>query len=382
MRTPTRPVLFDAALLAVVALGPIACSDAADPSAISGVAGDAGMSRPAPAAGATFELTSPVFGLATHPDGSLVAAETLRGVTQIRKGAVGLLAELGGVSDVAAIGSGAMAITGEPLDPAFAANAQKLFRVTQGGIQPIADLHAFEVAVNPDQVWNPGAPHSNPFGIARLQGRTVLVADAAANSIVIVDENGTVDWVAVLTPRPTPTAPFKTWLGCAPGDPRPPCNLPMEIPAQPVATAVAVGPDGAYYAGELTGFPGAPGFARVWRIAPGSLHVICPGVACTLVADGFTSIMDLAFGRDGTLYVAEFDAAGWLAVEILSGFPLAPVEGGRVKACDVATGSCTVIADGLALTTALTAGKDGTIWVAENSVIPFGTATVRAVAHE
>lgn len=60
--------------------------------------------------------------------------------------------------------------------------------------------------------------------------------------------------------------------------------------------------------GELKDFPAPTGKSRVWRIAPGTLHAEC-GVSpsCAVVADGFTSIIDLAFGPDGTLYVVVFD---------------------------------------------------------------------------
>ena len=47
------------------------------------------------------------------------------------------------------------------------------------------------------------------------------------------------------------------------------------IPVQPVATSVAIGPDGAYYVGELKGFPAPTGESRVWRIEPGSRNVRC-----------------------------------------------------------------------------------------------------------
>jgi hypothetical protein len=346
--------------------------------------GEGAMSRggpPAPPPGASFEFASPVFGLGTAPDGSLLAAAILDGVREIRKGTADLVAPLAGVTDVAAIGRGnLLAITSEPVDPRFAENAQKLFRISQGNIREIADLYAFEIAVNPDQIWNPLPPESNPFGLALLAGGTALVADAAGNSILVVDEEGSVDWVAVLTPRPASTDYLKELAGCQPGDAFFPCILPPVMNAQPVPTSVAVGPDGAYHVGELTGFPRTPGLARVWRIEPGSRHVLCPSPACTLVADGLTSIMDLAFGRDGTLYVVEYDAAGWFAVDFVSGgFPLRPVDGGRVKACNVGTGSCTIVAQGLALPTAVTPGKDGTVWVAENATIPFGAATVRPI---
>jgi hypothetical protein len=34
-----------------------------------------------------------------------------------------------------------------------------------------------------------------------------------------------------------------------------------------------------------------------------------------VVADGFTSIVDLTFGPDGTLYDVELDEASWAALE-------------------------------------------------------------------
>jgi len=327
------------------------------------------------------ELTSPVFALATNPDGSLVAAETAVGVTELRMGAADLVASLPGVSGVAPVGRGNLfAVTGAAQDPSSEPDEKKLFRVSRGSSRLIADLGAFEETVNPDQVWNTGAPDSNPFNVAHLNGASVLVADAAGNDILHVDGRGNVDWVAVLTPHLVPTANFKSLLGCGGPASPPECALPDEIPAQPVATSVAVGPDGAYYAGELTGFPGEPGFSRIWRIEPGSMNVLCPSAACTMVADGLTSIVDLAFGPDGTLYVVELDAASWLAVELAAGpGGLTPVAGGRIKACDVATGTCGTILDGLSLPSAITVGTDGVPYFVQNTAIPFGTATISSI---
>lgn len=138
-----------------------------------------------------------------------------------------------------------------------------------------------------------------------------------------------------------------------------------------MATSITIGPDGAYYAGELTGFPAAPGNARVWRIASGSRHVPCPSGACSLVAGDFTSIMSLAFGPGGTLNVAEFDEDGWLGVEVNSdGGPLTPSAGGTANACDVSTSSRSVLADGLSLPSAVAVGGNGDVWIAENESIP------------
>jgi hypothetical protein len=65
------------------------------------------------------------------------------------------------------------------------------------------------------------------------------------------------------------------------------------IPMHFVPTTVARGPDGAFYVGQLTGFPFPVGGARVWRVEPGS--------APTVYASGFTNIIDIAFDRRGRL---------------------------------------------------------------------------------
>ncbi|MBK6489811.1 MAG: ScyD/ScyE family protein [Gemmatimonadetes bacterium] len=345
---------------------------------------DAGPAAPAaetdPSLARTFDaatLAAPVFDLAATSNGTLLAAELFVGVTELRGGQSRPVGALAGVTGIAPLaGSDFLALTGEAFDPSQAATERKLFRVSRGNIRQIADLGAFENAVNPDQSWNPLPPESNPFNIARLGGPNVLVADAAANDIVIVEGEGAVDWVAVLTPQVVSTGHFKELIGC-PRSGAPECAMPPAIPAQPVATSIAVGPDGNYYAGELTGFPAAPRTSRIWRIAAGSRHVLCPSSDCTLVTSGLTSIVDLEFGPDGTLYVAELDADTWLGVEVNSGGgPLVPSKGGRVKACNVMTGACTVVASGLSLPSAIAVDAAGGLWVAENSSIP-GTATVR-----
>ena len=69
---------------------------------------------------------------------------------------------------------------------------------------------------------------------------------------------------------------------------------------------MAVGPDGAYYVGQLTGFPFPPGGASVFRIVPGEEPTGDTALwQGRLYASGFTNIIDVAFGPDGTLYVLE-----------------------------------------------------------------------------
>ena len=209
--------------------------------------------------------------------------------------------------------------------------------------------------------------------MAVLSGGEALVADAAANALLTVDPSGRVDWVATLPSQLVSTDDIKNLVGC----PTPPpqftfvCGLPAILPAQPVATSVAIGSDGAYYVGELKGFPAPRGMSRVWRIEPGTRHAACgTSPACTIVADGFTSIVDLAFGPNGTLYVVELDEATWFAVA--DGFPLL---GGTVNACDLSSGTCTELAAGLPMPIAAAVDRRGTVYAAIQALVP-GLASV------
>ena len=76
----------------------------------------------------------------------------------------------------------------------------------------------------------------------------------------------------------------------------------VSIPVQSVPTSVVVGPDGAYYVGQLTGGPFPIGGASVFRVVPGEDP--------TIYATGFTNIIDLGFGPDGTPSVQRTTRAG------------------------------------------------------------------------
>ena len=186
------------------------------------------------------------------------------------------------------------------------------------------------------------------------------MADAAGNSLLSARTNGPIEVVAVFTP-PVVGGGSST----DPGDWIPLFQLPdgTDCYVQPVPTSIAVGPDGAYYVGELTGFPATPGLSRVWRIDPGARNVSCPSVACQVVVSGLTSVIDVEFGPDGGLYVVEYDAKGWLA-------GLGSPGDGTVKRCDVGSGDCSVVADGLVLPGAITFDTSGTAWIVENTFAP------------
>jgi hypothetical protein len=132
----------------------------------------------------------------------------------------------------------------------------------------IADVSAYETTANPA-----GGPiDSNPFGVIAEPGGRV-VTDAGGNDLLRIAANGTISTIATFPSRPARST-------------------------DAVPTGLTVGPDGAYYVGELTGAPFTAGAARVYRVVPGS--------APEIFRDNFKTILDLSFGPDGSLYVVEF----------------------------------------------------------------------------
>ena len=169
------------------------------------------------------------------------------------------------------------------LGPAFGL----LYKVSRfGHLRTVADITAYEAANNPDQ----GERDSNPNSVTSKWGR-IFVVDAGGNSLLRVHRSGKIYTVAVFPVRLLPAPPG---LG-----------LPDEVEVQAVPTNVIVGPDGALYISQLTGFPFIPGTARIYRVVPGSEPEI--------YADGLTNVTDLAFDRHGNLYVVEIAANGLLS---------------------------------------------------------------------
>jgi len=275
-----------------------------------------------------------LFGLNVGQNGQLLVADSVPGPgggpTRLdpESGETTLIAPLPNVTDVIQVGQREyMALTGggEP-----GTGAATLYNIKNGDVKAVADLGKFEADHDPDGA----GVDSNPYHFAKLSRNKMLVADAAGNDILIVDKDGNIDWVAVLPKHEIPTQPVKDAAGCPAGPPDI-CGLPETFAADAVATSVAVGPDGAIYAAELTGFPATPGFSRVWRIEPDARHVTCGSDddSCTLVeTPPFTSIVDMTFGKDGTAYVVELDEASWLAAEGGQG------AGGTVNACKLHNG--------------------------------------------
>jgi hypothetical protein len=308
------------------------------------------------------EFTGPVFGLAVTPKGDILAADTGAGIVNIdSKNGKNHFPAVPGITDIAPIGNGSLWVTRGGAE-GLTDEGQALLRVSHGKVKEIANLWEFESNNNPqtDDV------RSNPFDVHSLGGEAALVADAAANDLLHVDRKGNVEAMAVFPTRPVSLVSLKAALGC-PVSGALPCFLPDFFPAQAVPTSIAVGPDGYYYVGELRGFPGPLDQSRIWRVAPWASWADC-GVSadCEVVFDGgFTSIIDIAFGPEGLLYVVEFDENGWFAAEVLH-LPA----GGTVNACDVDTLQCVEVATGIPFVTAITFDKKGRLWATENAIIP------------
>ena len=313
-----------------------------------------------------YTFTGPVFGLATAPSGALVVADAGDGVVVLRKSGH-VIAKLPNVTDVAPIGLSSMwAITGG----GDQSSDGKLYRISKGRKAVWGDLAAFEARVNPDG----GEVDSNPFDVARLTGGKALIADAGANALVISTRKGRLDWVATLPDELVSTEWIKGIAGCpdAPAEFAFVCGLPDQVPAQAVATSIAIGPDGAWYVGELKGFPAPPGTSKVWRIERGTRHAACgTSDRCSVVLDGLTSVVDLAFTRSGKLDVVELDEGGFLPIELGM-----PGLGGTIDRCDVRAGTCEVLAGGLNQPIAV-AEKGAKTYAVINALVPGGAQVIR-----
>jgi len=256
----------------------------------------------------------------------------------------GIAAASGGVQDVDFQGMGNAYVTiGMGLDPTLrsqyfgpvAQNYARLARFNPSGKFSLdADAGAYEAATNPDG----GALDTNPYGILALPGK-VVYTDAGGNSLNQVTANGRITTLAafprVARPGPGPTS------------------------VQAVPTSVTLGPDGYYYVGVLTGGPFTVGIASVYRVPPtGGV----PEVAYT----GFTNIIDVTFGPDGSLYVLEI------------AHPIPNFAGGRLVRI-APDGTRTVIVSGSPLFApgGVAVGSDGALYVTNNSISPTDGSVLR-----
>lgn len=219
-----------------------------------------------------------------------------------------------------------------------------------GAATPHADLLAYE------RDRNPGAAviASNAYAIVRSPDGDSIVSDAAMNTLLRVTPSGDVSILAKLEGRIVELPPeLREEDG------------PSEIPMDTVPTGLAIGPEGAYYVGELTGYPFPVGEARIWRISPS-------GEAETY-ADGFTNVIDVAFDGSGRLYVLEMLSRGLLQLD-----PADPatMRGTLVRIEEDGTRT-TIASDRLVFPTGLAIGPDDAIYVSNQGAAPGMGEVVR-----
>lgn len=245
---------------------------------------------------------------------------------------------------VVLIGLGADPALRDPGGPLgeFGMEFGQLALVDGGGWMNIVDVAAYEASDNPDG----GPPDSNPFAILATDDGFVL-ADAGGNDLLHIDGTGVISTLAVF-PEMLVDDPFGGG---------------GQIPMQAVPTSVVMGPDGAYYIGQLTGFPFPPGGASVFRLEAGG--------EAEVYATGFTNILGLDFDAAGNLYVLEMAMNS-----LLSDDPT----GALVRVTP--TRDQTIVTSDLFLPTGLVIGDDGYAYISNGGILAGGGSIVRILVEE
>lgn len=227
-----------------------------------------------------------------------------------------------------------------------------------------ADIGAYEAAQNPDG----NAIDSNAYGLLvdngerqdedflglydeikskggdtgdndDENGNSTVLTDAGGNDLLSVASNRRISTLAVFPNRPVP----------GPGG--------STVQMQAVPTTVIRGRDGRYLVGQLTGFPFPVGGANIYRVP-------ARGGTPQVYLSGFTCIIDIAFGRDGSLYVLEIAKNGLLGA---LGPPF-DFTGALIRVAP--NGTRTELAPGTLIAPGgIAIGRDGAIYVTNKSVL-------------
>jgi hypothetical protein len=231
----------------------------------------------------------------------------------------------------------------------------RLLRVSHRGTwKAFADVGDFDytwAGENKNQDWAPAGqfPDANPYAVLSLPGHQ-YIADAGANTIDKVTEDGSVRIVAYVPNPLLPLGPSGTLVPVS----------------DSVPTCVALGPDGFLYVGTLafganfaTGTPTPE--SMVYRIDPHSTDIFIGDA--DVWASGFHPITGCGFSR-GAFYVTEF---------VIGALGKSPGDVIRVELNpDGSPGARTTLAGGGALIApnGFAAGPDGAVYVSNFSTFP------------
>jgi len=252
--------------------------------------------------------------------------------------------------------------------------------------RPVVDIAAFETGGGPDG----GVAESDPYGLMAeprrhrdghhdgldgedddhrrghhhdddddeadegIRGSDVVV-DASGNSLLRVNTDGEISLLAVFPSRST-----------TPPRPLVPGAL---MPTDSVPTSVVVGPDGAYYVGELVGIPFMGALrdkSNVYRVAPGQ-DPYHPKVFLDGHLTGFNAIIDIAF-KGSDLYILQHWTLAPTTLAMAPGRLVRVACGGRPLVCDGL--HPTTVLDGLDGPTAIAFGPDGALYLSNKGASP------------
>ncbi|MEH2036731.1 ScyD/ScyE family protein [Nostoc sp.] len=219
-----------------------------------------------------------------------------------------------------------------------------------GSLNSIFDFAKNEITKNPDK----GDVVTNPYDLA-ISGDNAYVVDGGGNTAYKIKLDGSKSDAIAIPKNTISKSDLPPGLQLPPG-------LLEELPGgkiaiQSVPTGGAIGPDGALYVGEYTGFPYPEGKSRIFRIGD--------DLKPEVFLDGFTHITDLTFDEKGDLLVLQFSDTSQLGGDITN-LPgsLIQVAPDGTRTTLVAAGQGLDSADGIDI------GPDGKIYITNRGVGP------------
>jgi len=277
--------------------------------------------KPAPTPVVKSSALAAPFNLEVTHHSVLVADGGLNLVGKLKRdGSIKTIAaDQPGASGVALSRNGhRLAFTTTESDPETFENTASGLNIWSKGSRIYADTHAFETKYNPDQFYsygvkNPskcvsdaltakgfpvsykGGVDSHAYSVAAVHGGWV-VADAGANALFSVGNQGRIRTLSVLPPHP-----LKIDAAAAAALELPDCVIGVTYRFESVPTDVEVGRDGFLYVTTLAGGPESPALgarSKLFRVNPWTGRA-------REIADGFLGATNLAIGKHGDFYVAE-----------------------------------------------------------------------------
>lgn len=229
-----------------------------------------------------------------------------------------------------------------------------------GELTSIFDFAEYEIVNNPDG----GDIVTNPYDLA-ISGHKAYVTDGGGNAVYTIDIGSGNAQATALPENFIDKAVVEGSL--PPGATIPPGLLAEKdgkLGVQSVPTGGTIGPDGALYVGEYTGFPYPENQSRIFRISDdGEKEVF---------AEGFNAISELTFDKDGNLLVLQFSDVSQLKGDLTA------LPGSLIELAPDGTRTTLVAAgEGLESADGLTIGPDNEIYVTVRGVGPENGSVVR-----